>query len=393
MIWRVLAVLLALLPAAGGGALADPVEDGIAAARRGDHAAAWRLLRPLAEAGDAKAQNVVGYMYDHGLGTAQNPTEAMKWFSKAAEQGLSAAQFNLCLYYRRAQNDGPALGWCRKAAEQGEVEAQHRVGLFYELGIGAPKDLLEAVRWYRRAANQGLAASQNSLGNCYEFGSGVGRDVAEAARWYRRAADHGDALAEANLGRLYRTGRGVFHDAAEGARWLKLAAEKGNAVAQNALAFAYQRGDGVPQDMVEAIKWFTKSAEQDNADAQLSLGFLLSNGTVDDAPPLAGVAWYLAKAGLEGRLAARRDYSLARRWYGAAAELGVSFAMVGLAGLFELGQGGPADPVAAYRWYSRAIATLPVGAADHRHFAEAHRAALEASMTQEQRAAAKAVAK
>ena len=56
-----------------GLASAGPLEDGVAAYRQGDFAAAMRLLRPLADAGDAKAEFHLGRMYALGEGVGQDP--------------------------------------------------------------------------------------------------------------------------------------------------------------------------------------------------------------------------------------------------------------------------------------------------------------------------------
>jgi TPR repeat protein len=60
-----------------GSAMAGPLEDGEAAYHRGDYAEAMRLLRPLAEQGDANAQSQLGAMYTFGDGvphdTKQGP--------------------------------------------------------------------------------------------------------------------------------------------------------------------------------------------------------------------------------------------------------------------------------------------------------------------------------
>jgi len=66
--------------------LADPLEDGLAAYRRGDYATALSLLKPLAEQGDARAQAQLGIMYAEGKGVARDDSEALKWLRKAAEQ-------------------------------------------------------------------------------------------------------------------------------------------------------------------------------------------------------------------------------------------------------------------------------------------------------------------
>ncbi len=76
---------------------AGPLEEGAAAYQRGDYATALRLLRPLAEQGDAAAQNNLGVISANGRGVPQDDAEAAKWFRLAAEQGLVEAQFGSTL--------------------------------------------------------------------------------------------------------------------------------------------------------------------------------------------------------------------------------------------------------------------------------------------------------
>ena len=59
---------------------AEPFGDGFAALNRGDYAQAIRILRPLAEQGLAKAQYLIGSMYQKGEGVPQNYQEALKWY-------------------------------------------------------------------------------------------------------------------------------------------------------------------------------------------------------------------------------------------------------------------------------------------------------------------------
>ena len=68
-------------------ASAGSFEDATAAHGRGDYATAMRLLRPLADQGNADAQFNLGVIYE----VAQDYAEAVKWFRKAAEQGIPAA--------------------------------------------------------------------------------------------------------------------------------------------------------------------------------------------------------------------------------------------------------------------------------------------------------------
>ena len=68
-------------------AFAGPWEDGMVAYNRGDYVPAIRPFRPLAEAGNAKAQHLIGVMYHRGQGVAKNPVRALAWFSVAAKRG------------------------------------------------------------------------------------------------------------------------------------------------------------------------------------------------------------------------------------------------------------------------------------------------------------------
>ncbi len=153
-------------------------KEGVATASQEDFAKAFQLCKPLAEQGDADAQNRVGWMYSHGKGVPQDYAEALKWFQLAAEQGLAQAQLNL--------------------------------GLMYHDGNGAPQNFAEAAKWYRMAADQGLAPAQYRLGLLYDQGQGVPQDNAEAAKWYGLAADQGFADAKLNLRLLYDQGLGGF---------------------------------------------------------------------------------------------------------------------------------------------------------------------------------------
>ena len=60
--------------------------------KAGDWEAALKLVKPLAEQGDAEAQSKLGFMYASGQGVTQDDEEAVKWFRLAAEQGDEEAQ-------------------------------------------------------------------------------------------------------------------------------------------------------------------------------------------------------------------------------------------------------------------------------------------------------------
>jgi TPR repeat protein len=85
------AIILVLRFATPGGA--GPLEDADAAIKRRDYATAVRLIRPLAEQGDANAQYKLGVFYDNGLGVPQDKIRAYMWLNLSAAQGRGAAAF------------------------------------------------------------------------------------------------------------------------------------------------------------------------------------------------------------------------------------------------------------------------------------------------------------
>ena len=254
----VLVVSLAM-PASAG------YEEGVAAYGRGSFPAALREFEDLALQGDAAAQFYLGIMYENGLGVAQDPAEAAKWYRRAAEQGNANAQFHL--------------------------------GAMYVQGMGVVQDHAEAAKWYRAAAEQGNASAQFDLGNMYDGGVGVAQDHAEAASWYRRAAERDFAKAQFNLGVMYENGLGVAQDYGEGAKWYRLAAAQGSARAMNNIGLLYENGLGVPRDLAKAYAWYSLAADRFGPGPQREQAVRNRAGVADElSPQQLGRAQRLARA-------------------------------------------------------------------------------------------------
>ena len=118
-----------------------------------------REWRPLAEQGDAVAQNNLGVMYSKGEGVTQDYAEAVKWFRKAAKQGYSGAQLNIGYMYDQGQgvtqDYQTAISWYCKAVKQGDdgdTDAMHNLGVMYGNGVGVIQDYVQAHKWFNLAA-------------------------------------------------------------------------------------------------------------------------------------------------------------------------------------------------------------------------------------------------
>src|SRR5579885_800629 len=94
-------------------------DDAYQAYIHGDYARALAGLRPLAQAGYARAEYQLGQLSDNGLGVRQDYAKAASWY--------------------------------RKAAAQGNVLAEERLGDMYAEGLGVRRDDREAYVWLDRA--------------------------------------------------------------------------------------------------------------------------------------------------------------------------------------------------------------------------------------------------
>ena len=176
---------------------AAPIDDALAANKRGDYAAELRITRPLAAKGEAWAQSFLGASYRNGKGVSKNHAEAVKWYRLAAAQGYAEAQLSLGFmlhYYKKDYVEG--VKWYRLAAAQGLAQAQVNMGFVYSYGQGEVQDYSEAVKWHELAAAQGHEDSQFALGEIYQKGQGVPLDFVRAHMWFNLAAAKGGFLAE-----------------------------------------------------------------------------------------------------------------------------------------------------------------------------------------------------
>jgi TPR repeat protein len=78
--------------------------------------------------GDVGAQTRLGYMYERGIGVAQDYELAFMWYNLAAEQG--------------------------------DPRAQHHLGLLFNRGFGVPVDFMTAYKWLNLAASRASNADR-----------------------------------------------------------------------------------------------------------------------------------------------------------------------------------------------------------------------------------------
>ena len=117
---RLAALSLAVALGLGCPAQARPAPDAFTLYARGDYAAAAARAVRLAEAGNARAQGLLGFLYEYGRGVPQDFELAAMWYTRAAEQG--------------------------------EPTAQYLLGMLYDKGRGVPMDVVLSQKWLILAA-------------------------------------------------------------------------------------------------------------------------------------------------------------------------------------------------------------------------------------------------
>jgi uncharacterized protein len=122
---------------------------------------AKRLFTQAAQLGYTHSQFRLGQMYERGSpSTPQEPKRSIAWYTKAAEKGHAEAELALSGWYLTGvegvlkQSDSEAYLWARRAANKGLSKAEYAVGYYAEMGIGVKQDIEFAKRWYMRAAGK-----------------------------------------------------------------------------------------------------------------------------------------------------------------------------------------------------------------------------------------------
>ncbi|KDQ60550.1 hypothetical protein JAAARDRAFT_124482 [Jaapia argillacea MUCL 33604] len=131
---------------------------------------AKRLYTQAGQLGYTQAQCKLGHCYETGSLTCPvDPKRSIAWYTKAAEKGNADAELALSGWYLTGcegvlkQSDSEAYLWARRAANQGLSKAEYAVGYYAEVGIGIKQDIEFAKRWYMRAAAQGNRRAMNRL--------------------------------------------------------------------------------------------------------------------------------------------------------------------------------------------------------------------------------------
>jgi hypothetical protein len=153
----------------------EELEKAHAAIKNGQYIECYNGVCRVAERGHPQAQNILGQLYEKGIGVEKNADKAVLYYEKAANQGLAEAQMRLGVMLRNgegvARDPKRARKWLTKAAHQNIGEAQYQLGQMYLHGEVSEPNLEAANVWLRRAASNGVHEAEQAVEGLPQVGA------------------------------------------------------------------------------------------------------------------------------------------------------------------------------------------------------------------------------
>jgi FOG: TPR repeat, SEL1 subfamily len=124
-------------------------------------------LNKEAQAGNAKAQHELGIRYLTGKDMPADTVKGAYWIKKAADQNLTAAQYNYGILLINGWgvdwNPYEAFKLFYYAAMDGMPQAEFVVGLLYTDNLIIKRDMTEAYKWVQKSANKNYIPAKETL--------------------------------------------------------------------------------------------------------------------------------------------------------------------------------------------------------------------------------------
>ena len=124
---------------------------------------ALECYKALTDSGAVGSRLRVGWMYEHGLGTAADPREALRWYESAVDAQPAEAFFYIGKFHLAQCRAGEAQRFFEQAASLGFSPALFRLGRMHQEGTGVPVDAKRAVEYFETGAKLGNLFAEREL--------------------------------------------------------------------------------------------------------------------------------------------------------------------------------------------------------------------------------------
>lgn len=287
--------------------------------------------------GNKDASNLLGWMFENGLGIDADGEKARKFYDEATDSMSSA--FWIGLRYKTgfnsvAANYDKAEQWLGKDPS----DAMMLMGLadLYERGVDGRTDKKAALEIYQKVSQ--MNKPPLSYYASYKCAMLSDADIAQKAAWLEEASKHEILDATYQLGLLHlEKYEEIFKETKsigenKAFKYFKKASAKGNPDALYQLGIAYLDGRGVEQSNRLAVDCFRKAADKGHIEATVELGVCYANGT--------GI---------------KQNYERAIELYRVAADKGNNEAQLNLGICYQYGAGVEKNMEEAVHWYKLAM--------------------------------------
>ncbi|HVJ35245.1 MAG TPA: tetratricopeptide repeat protein [Terriglobia bacterium] len=318
-------------------------QEGAEAYGKGDYQSAMSEWMPLAQAGNAEAQNAVGALYDNGLGVTSDEAEAFRWYTMAAGQNYPMAMRNLGTMYATGHgvpyNLQQAQQWLGRAASAGDQVAAKRLAALPPVATASAEPVVTPLAPTSTAVGSMLPASPDS--NTFGAKTGPTTFVAPSAQPAPAAANSGQAAGADQQAAAAGAATPAPQASSVAPAPQPAAPVVGTAETQpaKAVVFPSPAAPSAAADMAQSAAPVQPAA----ADQQVASAEPAS--TADSSPTPVGTAadgWHAFDMG---------DYKTALAIWEPLAQQGDANLQVLVGSLYDYGQGVKQDKQQALQWY------------------------------------------
>lgn len=236
------------------------------------------ILTSIANSGNQEAQYLLAELLVNS-----DIEKAVDWYTKAAENNHSLAQYKLASLYNDGQDIeqdySKAFFLFKKSADNGNVYAMFATAMCYKNGKGTQQNYANALKYFTAASQKGHIGAITQIAFLYQYGNGVKQDDNKMFKLHKKASKY-ISCSLCNLATCYKEGRGVKKNKKKAIQLLLDADfdDDGMSCINNDLGIAFENGDGVEQDYDKAFDYFNKAIEGGNVYALYNIANMFLQG-------------------------------------------------------------------------------------------------------------------
>lgn len=155
---------------------------------RGDFPSAVRGLVSLADAGEAQAEYLLGYMYYNGKGVEASHDIAVGFLEAAAKKGfLPAVKLLGGIKRKKPDLTTDEIEALKTSADGGDEKAAYKYAMLLMRGGGVKRDKTAAIEYFQAAARKGHFLSMIALFDRFAIDADVEKQWTRAYYWFKQA--------------------------------------------------------------------------------------------------------------------------------------------------------------------------------------------------------------